>query len=49
MLNQNEGIVLTEVAPFSGMKSSGLGREGFRYGIEDYPEVKNLVIGGIGT
>jgi succinate-semialdehyde dehydrogenase/glutarate-semialdehyde dehydrogenase len=45
----NEGIVSTEVAPFGGMKSSGLGREGSKYGIEDYLEVKYLAIGGIGA
>ena len=36
----NEGIISTEVAPFGGMKSSGLGREGSKYGIEDYLEIK---------
>jgi succinate-semialdehyde dehydrogenase / glutarate-semialdehyde dehydrogenase len=45
----NEGIISTEVAPFGGMKSSGLGREGSKYGIEDYLEVKYLAIGGVGT
>ncbi len=45
----NEGIISTEVAPFGGMKSSGLGREGSKYGIEDYLEVKYLAIGGIGA
>ena len=45
----NEGIISTEVAPFGGMKSSGLGREGSKYGIEDYLEVKYLALGGIGT
>lgn len=45
----NEGIISTEVAPFGGMKSSGLGREGSRYGIEDYLEIKYLALGGIGT
>jgi len=45
----NEGIVSTEIAPFGGMKSSGLGREGSKYGIEDYLEIKYLAIGGIGT
>ena len=45
----NEGIISTEVAPFGGMKSSGLGREGSKYGIEDYLEIKYLAIGGIGT
>jgi succinate-semialdehyde dehydrogenase / glutarate-semialdehyde dehydrogenase len=45
----NEGIISTEVAPFGGMKSSGLGREGSKYGIEDYLEVKYLCLGGIGA
>jgi len=45
----NEGIISTEVAPFGGMKSSGLGREGSKYGIEDYLEVKYLTLGGIGA
>ncbi len=45
----NEGLISTEVAPFGGMKSSGLGREGGRYGIEDYLEVKYLALGGIGS
>lgn len=45
----NEGIVSTEVAPFGGVKSSGLGREGSKYGIEDYLEIKYLALGGIGA
>jgi succinate-semialdehyde dehydrogenase/glutarate-semialdehyde dehydrogenase len=45
----NEGLVSTAEAPFGGMKSSGLGREGSKYGIEDYLEIKYLAIGGIGT
>ena len=45
----NEGVISTEVAPFGGMKSSGLGREGSKYGIEDYLEVKYLALGGIGA
>ncbi len=44
----NEGIISTEVAPFGGMKSSGLGREGSKYGIEEYLEIKYLALGGIG-
>jgi len=44
----NEGIISTEVAPFGGMKASGLGREGSKYGIEDYLEIKYLALGGIG-
>ncbi|MBV8916096.1 MAG: NADP-dependent succinate-semialdehyde dehydrogenase [Acetobacteraceae bacterium] len=45
----NEGIISTEVAPFGGMKASGLGREGSKYGIEEYLEIKYLAVGGIGT
>ncbi len=49
ILGINEGIISTEVAPFGGMKASGLGREGSKYGIEDYLEIKYLAVGGIGT
>ncbi|WP_372618987.1 NAD-dependent succinate-semialdehyde dehydrogenase [Falsiroseomonas sp.] len=45
----NEGIISTEVAPFGGVKESGLGREGSKYGIEDYLEIKYLALGGIGN
>jgi len=45
----NEGIISTEVAPFGGMKESGIGREGSKYGIEDFLEVKYLAMGGLGT
>jgi succinate-semialdehyde dehydrogenase/glutarate-semialdehyde dehydrogenase len=44
----NEGLISTEVAPFGGVKASGLGREGSKYGIEDYLEIKYLCLGGIG-
>lgn len=44
----NEGIISTEVAPFGGMKASGIGREGSKYGIEEYLEIKYLALGGIG-
>jgi succinate-semialdehyde dehydrogenase/glutarate-semialdehyde dehydrogenase len=44
----NEGLISTEVAPFGGIKESGLGREGSKYGIEDYLEIKYLCFGGIG-
>jgi succinate-semialdehyde dehydrogenase/glutarate-semialdehyde dehydrogenase len=44
----NEGVISTEVAPFGGMKSSGLGREGSKYGIEDYLEIKYITLGGLG-
>ena len=43
----NTGIISTEVAPFGGMKESGLGREGSKYGIDDYVEMKYLCMGGI--
>lgn len=43
----NEGLISTEVAPFGGVKSSGLGREGSKYGIEDYLEIKYLCLGGL--
>jgi len=43
----NEGLISTEVAPFGGVKASGLGREGSKYGIEDYLEIKYLCLGGI--
>ena len=49
LIGINEGIISTEVAPFGGMKASGLGREGSKYGIEDYLEIKYLAVGGIGT
>lgn len=43
----NTGIISTEVAPFGGMKSSGQGREGSKYGIEEYLEIKYLCMGGV--
>ncbi|HZH45369.1 MAG TPA: aldehyde dehydrogenase family protein, partial [Roseococcus sp.] len=43
----NEGIISTAEAPFGGVKQSGLGREGSKYGIEDYLEVKYLAMGGL--
>jgi succinate-semialdehyde dehydrogenase/glutarate-semialdehyde dehydrogenase len=43
----NTGLISTEVAPFGGMKESGIGREGSKYGIEEYLEVKYLCMGGI--
>ncbi|MBO0734940.1 MAG: NAD-dependent succinate-semialdehyde dehydrogenase, partial [Methylocapsa sp.] len=44
----NQGIVSTAEAPFGGVKQSGIGREGSRYGIEEYLEVKYICLGGIG-
>jgi succinate-semialdehyde dehydrogenase/glutarate-semialdehyde dehydrogenase len=49
IIGANEGIISTEVAPFGGFKESGLGREGSKYGIEEYLEVKYVALGGIGT
>lgn len=43
----NEGLISTDVAPFGGVKQSGLGREGSKYGIDDYLEIKYLCMGGI--
>jgi succinate-semialdehyde dehydrogenase / glutarate-semialdehyde dehydrogenase len=43
----NEGIISTEVAPFGGIKESGIGREGSKYGIEDYCEIKYVCMGGL--
>lgn len=47
MVGINEGIISSEVAPFGGVKQSGMGREGSRYGIEDYLNIKYLCQGGI--
>ncbi len=47
MVGVNTGLITTEVAPFGGMKQSGLGREGSKYGIDEYVEVKYLCFGGI--
>ena len=43
----NTGIISSEVAPFGGVKESGNGREGSKYGIEDYLEIKYMCMGGI--
>jgi succinate-semialdehyde dehydrogenase/glutarate-semialdehyde dehydrogenase len=48
MVGLNTGLISTEVAPFGGVKESGLGREGSKYGIEDFLVVKYLCLGGIG-
>ncbi|MGF6139407.1 NAD-dependent succinate-semialdehyde dehydrogenase [Pseudomonas laurylsulfatiphila] len=47
MVGINEGIISTEVAPFGGIKESGLGREGSKYGLDDYLEIKYLLMGGL--
>ncbi len=43
----NEGIISNEMAPFGGVKESGQGREGSKYGLDDYMEIKYLCMGGI--
>ena len=45
----NTGLISTEVAPFGGVKESGIGREGSRYGIDEFVEIKYLCFGGIGA
>ncbi len=47
MVGINTGMISTTVAPFGGIKQSGLGREGSKYGIEEYVEIKYLCFGGI--
>ena len=47
MVGVNTGLISTEVAPFGGIKQSGLGREGSKYGIEDFLEIKNICLGGM--
>ena len=47
MVGVNTGLITTEVAPFGGMKHSGLGREGSKYGIGEYVEVKYICMGGL--
>ncbi|WP_275099745.1 NAD-dependent succinate-semialdehyde dehydrogenase [Sedimenticola hydrogenitrophicus] len=48
MIGINEGIISTAVAPFGGVKESGIGREGSHYGMEEFIEVKYLCMGGLG-
>ena len=48
IIGANEGIISTEVAPFGGVKESGIGREGSKYGLEDFLEIKYVALGGLG-
>jgi succinate-semialdehyde dehydrogenase/glutarate-semialdehyde dehydrogenase len=48
MVGINEGIISTEVAPFGGVKESGLGREGSKYGLDEYMELKYMMMAGLG-
>lgn len=43
----NEGIISTETAPFGGIKQPGVGREGSKYGIEDFLEIKYILLGAL--
>ncbi len=45
MVGINTGLISTEVAPFGGVKESGFGREGSKYGIEEYLDIKYLCVG----
>lgn len=47
MVGVNEGLISTEVAPFGGVKASGLGREGSKYGTDEYLEIKYVALGGL--
>lgn len=47
MVGVNAGLISTEVAPFGGVKESGIGREGSKYGVEEYLEIKYVCMGGI--
>ncbi len=47
MVGVNSGLITTEVAPFGGVKQSGLGREGSKYGVEEFVEVKYICMGGV--
>ncbi len=47
MVGINEGLISTEVAPFGGIKESGFGREGSKYGMEYYMEIKYMCFGGV--
>jgi len=49
MVGVNTGLISTAEAPFGGVKSSGLGREGSKYGIEEFTEIKYVCLGGIGA
>jgi succinate-semialdehyde dehydrogenase/glutarate-semialdehyde dehydrogenase len=48
LVGVNEGLMTSEVAPFGGMKESGFGREGSKYGVEDYLNTKYVCMGGLG-
>ena len=45
----NDGILSTELAPFGGVKESGLGREGSKYGIDEFVEIKYITMAGLSS
>ena len=47
MVGINEGIISTEVIPFGGVKESGIGREGSHHGVEEFTEIKYMLMGGL--
>lgn len=47
MVGVNEGLISTEVTPFGGVKTSGLGSEGSKYGNDEYLEIKYVALGGL--
>jgi succinate-semialdehyde dehydrogenase / glutarate-semialdehyde dehydrogenase len=47
MVGVNEGLISNEVGPFGGVKESGLGREGSKYGIDEFLEIKYVCVGGL--
>lgn len=49
MVAVNEGVLSTEVAPFGGMKESGIGREGSKYGLDEFLEIKYILMGGLNS
>ena len=48
MVGVNESLVFNEVAPFGGVKESGMGREGSHYGVDEYLDTKYVCIGNVG-
>jgi succinate-semialdehyde dehydrogenase/glutarate-semialdehyde dehydrogenase len=47
MVGVNTGLISNEIAPFGGVKQSGLGREGSKYGMDDYLVIKYICLGGL--
>ena len=48
IVGMNEGLISTAIAPFGGRKESGFGREGSKYGVSDYLDIKYTLMGGLG-